>query len=34
VAPRGVIARYVIPWRGLRSALCKDAGVMVISDPS
>ena len=29
-----VIARCVIPWCGLRSALCKDAGVMVISDPS
>ena len=31
---RSVIARCVVPWRGLRSALGKDAGVMVISDPS
>jgi hypothetical protein len=36
VAPPGgsVIARCVIPCGGLRSALCKDAGVMVINDPS
>ncbi len=29
-----VIARCIIPWGGLRFALRKDAGVMVISDPS
>jgi len=34
VALRSVIARCVIPRGGLRFAHCKDAGVMVISDPS
>jgi len=34
VALRSVIAHCVIPWDGLRFALRKDAGVMVISDPS
>jgi hypothetical protein len=34
VAPRSVIALRVIPCGGLRFALCKDAGVMVINDPS
>ena len=32
--PGSVIALCAMPWLGPRNALCKDAGIMVINDPS